>query len=92
LEIDDETFFRYYFQMAVENGISEKVARMWVDDWKKTKQGTYNDEDRGVLDGSVPVEQKPIYITCEVCHEPIEVRKVKHVISCPECKKKVIHG
>jgi len=92
LEIDDEESFKYYFQMAASNGVTAPVARMWVDDYQKTKQGTYYAEDGAVPDPNSGTESKPIFLTCEICHSAVELRKVRNIVSCPECNKKARHG
>ena len=77
--------------MAVENGINEKVARLWVDDHFKSKAGTFYD-DGGVpspLDAST--EAKPVFMTCEICHGPSEIKNVCNMVVCRECRKKVRH-
>jgi ParB/RepB/Spo0J family partition protein len=90
-EIDDPVAFDYHFKMAVENGISSPVARMWVDDYLKTKTGHYYTEEGGVPVANSEVGTKPAYITCEVCLGPCEVHKVRNIVTCPECLKKVRH-
>ena len=86
-EVEDETMFRYFFDMAVQSGISPNVARLWVDDYQKTKTGTYYSEGGGGPAGSVPTEVKPVFMTCEVCFNPCEISKVRSVVVCPECNE-----
>lgn len=88
-EIDDPEIFMMYLKDAVFNGITPKVARMWVDEYEKTKQGTLYSEEGGVPVPSVDIEQKPIFMTCEVCLGPTEIRAVRNIAICPECAKKV---
>ncbi len=92
LEIDDPESFQYFFKMAASNGITEKVARLWVDDYLKTKNNTYYSEDGSTPSPNVDIEQKPIFITCEVCLGPVEIKKVRNMVTCPECRKKVRGG
>jgi ParB family chromosome partitioning protein len=92
LEIDDPVAFEYHFKMAVSNGISSPVARMWVDDYLKSKAGTYYSDDGGSPHANVEVESKPSFMTCEVCLGPCEVHKVRNLVVCPECVKKVRHS
>src|SRR3972149_6758368 len=87
-EIDDPDQFMYFWQMASQNGITEKTARLWVDDYHKTKAGTYYSEGGGERPGNLTVELRPAYMTCDICSGPIEMRQVKNVISCPECLQK----
>jgi ParB/RepB/Spo0J family partition protein len=90
-EIDDPEAFNYHFKMGASNGITHHVARMWVDDFIKTKAGIYYDGDGGVPPSNIEVEAGPIFMTCEVCHNPVEIKAVRNLVVCPECKKKVRH-
>jgi len=88
-EIDDPEAFSYHFKMAASNGVTEKVARLWVDDYLKTKLGTYYDGDGGAPPLNVETDNKPIFITCEVCLGPCEIKVVRNMVVCPDCRKKV---
>jgi len=90
-EIDDPEAFSYHFKMAAANGITAQVARMWVDDFIKTKAGTYYDGDGGGPVPNTDIESKPVFVTCEVCHGPTEIKNVRNLIVCSECRKKVKH-
>jgi ParB family chromosome partitioning protein len=92
MEIEDADFRKYYFNMAVENGINEKVARLWVDDHFKSKAGTFYDDAGGVPVPDVGGELKPVFVTCEVCHGPTEIKNVRNMMVCRECQKKVRHA
>jgi ParB family chromosome partitioning protein len=91
-EVEDLDMFKYFFDMAVQSGINPTVARLWVDDYGKTKLGQYYDEGGGGPVGSAPTEVKPVFLTCEVCYTPCEILKIRSIMVCPECGKKVKHG
>lgn len=91
MEIEDEDFRKYYFNMAVENGINEKVARLWVDDHFKSKAGTFYDDGGAPSPTDLNIESKPIFMTCEICHGPSEIKNVCNMVVCKECRKKVRH-
>lgn len=91
-EIEDSDQFMYFFKMAASNGITEKVARLWVDDYIKTKSGTYYGDGGTPLSSSTEVVSKPSFVTCEVCHGPCEIKAVRSLLVCPDCRKKVSHG
>lgn len=88
-EIEDETFKKFYFTSAVENGITIDVAEMWVNEWRKTKAGTaYSEAGGGGAIG--PGEAAtPIYATCFGCTGPVEVSKVRYIPVCPGCERAV---
>lgn len=91
-EIDDPEQFNYFFQMASVNGISEKVARLWVDDWLKTKAGEYYNNEGSPSQVNTEIVSKPAFMTCEVCHGPCEIKAIRSMVVCPECLKRVRHG
>lgn len=90
-EIDDPVAFEYHFRMAVSNGIAQPVARMWVDDYLKTKAGNYYSDEGGVPAANIEMVSKPAFMTCDICHGPCEMKAVRSLVACPECFKKVRH-
>jgi ParB/RepB/Spo0J family partition protein len=91
-EIDDSDAFKYFFDMAAANGVTEKVARTWVDDYFKTKSDTFYSDGGSGPPSNVEVELKPVFMTCEVCHNPVEIKAVSNLIVCLGCRKKVKHS
>jgi ParB/RepB/Spo0J family partition protein len=91
-EIDDLEAFDYHFKMAAANGVTAEVARMWVEDFMKTRGGTYYAGDGGVGSPNVDIEVKPVFVTCEVCHGPTEIKRVRSMMVCMDCFKKVKHS
>jgi len=88
-EIDDEGDFMFYFLPAAQNGITPRVARQWVDDLAKTKVGTFYSEAGGGSPLNIGAEPKPVFMTCEVCLGACEIHKVRNLVVCPDCGKKV---
>jgi len=85
MRIDDEPSRKYYLQNAVEHGITEKVALMWVDDFEKTRRGQFYAASGGEGgEGGIP-EVPPSYVACQACFEPVDVRLVKVVSCCDRC-------
>jgi ParB/RepB/Spo0J family partition protein len=89
-EVKDETSFRNYFNMGSVGGVSSKTARMWVDDYLKTKAGTYYVEGGGDGGAVVLPEIKPSFVTCDCCHDPVEATKIRSVLVCRTCLEKVV--
>lgn len=88
-EIDDESFKRYYFTAAVENGATMDVAEAWLNDWRKTQAGTSYNEAGGSPQGGPIQESLPIYQTCYGCLGPVDVREIKYLPLCPHCQTEV---
>jgi len=88
-QIDDVEFKSFYFNSAVENGVTMEVAELWVNDWRKSRSGTGYSEEGG---GGVPVEIQeslPIYRACACCLGPEEVSKLRVLYVCPECERQI---
>ena len=91
-EIDDPDIFNLHFVTASQNGITEAGARMWVDDYLKTKAGKFYSEGGGMPPGGVESVSKPVYMTCEVCLGAVEMKDVRSMVVCIPCLKKARHA
>jgi len=80
----DEAKREYYLELAVEHGITVMVARMWVDDFKKSLQTNILDVDKGGGD-SPPYEDTPIYRACDICKKAVNYTNLQDLRICPEC-------
>jgi len=91
-KIDDPDMRKYFFTSAIENGITVEVARFWVENYKKTKAGTFWTDVGGGGSPERGMESQPVYIACGACKGPVEVSQVKTVGLCPECVKELKRG
>jgi ParB family chromosome partitioning protein len=91
-EIEDPDIFKYHWEMAYQNGISVQVARLWVDDYLKTKAGVWLSSGGGLPVGASDTPAKPVYLTCESCLAAVEMKDVRSVVVCIPCLKKVRHA
>lgn len=89
-EIDDDELRRYYVVTAVENGVSSKTAKMWVDDWTLSKMGKYYGEDRGKVEETYKLTPTPIYVTCFFCLSPSEIMETSSIQVCKSCYNETI--
>lgn len=90
-EIDDPDIFKYHFDMAAQNGITPQVARLWVDDYLKSKAGKFYQDMGSLPPGGVESAPRPVYMTCECCLGAVEMKDVRSVVVCIPCLKKVRH-
>lgn len=88
-EIEDESFRRYYFTAAIDNGATSDVAEAWLNDWRKTQAGNAYAESGGVGPGVGVQESLPIYQTCYCCLGPEDVKTIKYVPLCVHCQTEV---
>jgi len=82
--LGDESAIDYFLGYAVDHGVTQAVARGWVNDWKKERRlkegGT---EGRG--GESSPLEVRPVYISCDLCLGPLELGKEQTIRACAKC-------
>lgn len=91
-EIEDPEVFKYHFDMAAQNGITIQVARLWVDDYLKSKAGKFYSDGGSLPAGGVDSVSKPVYMTCECCLGAVEMKEVRSMVVCIPCLKKVRHA
>jgi len=92
MQIEDPEWFKFYFDAAAANGVKEVVARMWVDEYYRTKTGTFYEDKGGDPEPEAGLKPKTVYYTCDACDKSFELRIMKNVVICPECRKKVRGG
>jgi ParB family chromosome partitioning protein len=88
-QLDDDVMLEYYLKMAVENGVTNSVVRVWVEDYFKSKEGNLYEGSGSDPLGSVVVEPTKNYTACNVCQDPVEIAKAIHLIICPGCRERV---
>jgi len=78
----------YLLEMAVEHGVTKDVARMWVEDWRKSVRKKPSASGEG--GGEEPLSfQRKSYIACGLCDEPVEVTEVVSITICGKCKDRM---
>ncbi|MBA7700155.1 Nucleoid occlusion protein [subsurface metagenome] len=87
--VADESYRDYLLEMAVEHGVTLIVARGWVDDWKKSQREIETGAVGGGRDIGV-MEDKPIYIPCDICKGPENLNKIKRISLCEGCFKIIV--
>ena len=79
---------------AVEHGITAAIARMWVQDWRKSVAPRPGVDSGG--GGAEPLGfDKKHYIACGLCEEPVDITKLKSISICPACLEQLydmLHG
>jgi len=84
----------YLLEMAVEHGITKDIARMWVQDWRKSVIPRGEASARGGGGQALPFDKKS-YIACGLCDGPVDVTKVKTITVCQDCLNQLydmLHG
>lgn len=89
MAVADEAYRDYLLEMAVEHGVTLIVARGWVDDWKKSQREIETGAVVGGRDLAV-IEEKPIYVSCDICGGPENLKNIKRISTCGECFKIIV--
>jgi ParB/RepB/Spo0J family partition protein len=86
--ISDLTDLDYYLSFALDGGCTKEVARSWCKDWRDKKRRQQSAGGEGVPDFS-PVEPRPTYVSCDLCHGPMEIGQELVLRICPDCANTV---
>lgn len=89
IRIDDEDLRRYYLGNASQHGCSTKTAQLWVSDYEATKAAQYYTPSVGEGGIATFSPMKPTYYACDLCSEPVDISRAKHVLACPACVDKL---
>lgn len=84
--LKDVARIEYYLGYAVDNGASRTVVSGWVkEELALIRQNEYTS---GGGDWGSPIpEQKPVYVSCDLCTGPMEISKVVSLRICGDCNK-----
>ena len=83
-QVKDKSHRAYLLEMACAHGVTKDVARMWADDWKKSRMEKASAGEGGGGEGPVSLDHK-VYIACGLCNGPEEVRELTTISVCREC-------
>jgi len=90
----DEAHREYLTEMAIEHGVTKEVARMLVQDWRKTLRTDSVAGIGGGLDRNL-APPEVIYRPCDACHGPVDLSEGMELRLCQECGaaiKKALEG
>lgn len=80
----DEARREYFLDMAVEHGITQVVARSWVQDYKKLQRRKKNGNE-GVGGDASTYESVPFYRACDLCKGPVDYNELVELRICKGC-------
>jgi ParB/RepB/Spo0J family partition protein len=86
--IDDDAKRDYFLELAIEHGLTIPVARLWVEDYAKSKRAAQSQFDMGESPGMLYMD-RPAYVSCDMCHGPMKVGEETVIRACPECSKEL---
>ncbi len=82
--IGDPGGIDYYLGFAVEHGVTVVVARTWAKEWKDRQRREASDV-AGSRGPANPLEPRPTYLPCDICHGPEDVMKMQTLHTCKSC-------
>jgi len=80
----DEEYRDYLIQMARDHGVTAIVARQWVDDRIKEVRAKPGVNKGGGQAPEVYIET-PVFVACQGCKLPKDIKDLRSVGICPEC-------
>lgn len=87
--LGDNSAIDYFLGYAIDHGVTQTVARSWVNDRKKEqrlKEGGTEGGGRGLS----PLESRPVYIPCDLCHGAMQLGNETTFRICDKCKEIVL--
>lgn len=74
----------YYLGYCVDHGATKEVVAGWVKEELALIRQKESPGEGGAW-GSPMSEQAPIFVACDLCKGPMEIKKVVYMRICPEC-------
>lgn len=87
----DAAHREYLLVMAIEHGVTKDVARMWVQDWKKSLRIPTDAGIEGRGPG-IATEAEIIYRPCDACKGPVDLNAIRELRMCPECYGRIVEA
>ena len=87
--IPDEGVRDMYLRSAVENGITERTAMMWYNEYLKTTEGRQLTAHQ-VRELEYQELKTKHFSACDICEEPVESIKLRALCICEGCLKIII--
>lgn len=86
--IADPGALDYYLGFAIDHGVTVTIARQWTNDWKNS-QRRIEDENKDPMEQLTSPAERPTYLACDLCQEPVLVQNLAVIRICRECAKKI---
>jgi len=90
-KIGDKKEMYRYLEMAVENGVTPAVARIWTDDYRKSLQYINTRQNPTNPPDEVIIPQK-YYTPCQICEGPMEYKDMNVIKVCRACYNNLIQA
>jgi len=88
-KIDDKKELYRYLEIAIENGVTPAVARIWTDEYRKSLHYLDTHEAPTNPPNEVIIPQK-YYTPCQICEGPMEYKDMNVIKVCRACYDNLI--
>jgi len=88
-KIGDKKELYRYLEIAIENGVTPKVALLWVDEFRKSLQYLNSREQPPSLPDETLTPQT-YYTACQICEGPMEYKDMNVIKVCKACFDNII--
>lgn len=78
----------YYLNFCLDHGATRAVVAGWVKEEQALARQKIGTGGQGDWGSAIP-EQKPLYMSCDVCHGPVELGKEVGLRICEVCKNTI---
>lgn len=89
--IDNVDVRNMYLQSAIDNGVTEKVALSWLNEYYKVT-GNGQLTARQVREIEFSDLKRRHYGSCDICEQPVESEKLRALVICPDCMRLIVSG
>jgi len=90
-KIGDKKELYRYLEIAIENGVTNKVAMGWTEDFRKSLQYVESPDAPAIPPEEMLVPQK-YYTPCQICEGPIEYKDMHVIKVCGTCYHNIIQA
>lgn len=82
--INDKKDLYRYLEIAVENGVTEAVAKLWTEEYRKGLQYVHSEDRPG---DSLPERQREekYFTMCQTCEGAMEYKDMRTIKVCDKC-------
>jgi ParB family chromosome partitioning protein len=82
--LKDVNRIEYFLGYCIDHGATKEVVMGWVKEELALIRQKESTGGGGEWGSALP-EQKPIYVSCDLCSGPMEIKRVVYMRICPEC-------
>lgn len=88
-KIDDKKDLYRYLEIAVENGVTEAVAKLWTEEYRKGLQ-YINDRSKEPSPAPEAAKEEKYFTMCQTCEGPMEYKDMRVIKICTKCHDLII--